>query len=248
MTVTELYRRLEERIPPSLSCEWDHDGLMCCPEPSRQASKVLLTLDVTEEAAAYAAENGFDVILSHHPMIFRPLPALVLPKLIRLVRDGITVMSFHTRLDRLDGGVNTVLAERLGLTDAVPFSEEGIGLIGTLEEPADPAVFANRVKAALGCPFLEWVEAPRLCSRVAVVGGDGKDCLSDAVRAGCDTYLTGSMSYNAMTDAAELGIHVMTAGHYFTENPVLDRLRGMLEEIDGSIVSERFECNLIRQL
>ena len=70
MTVTEFYQQISERIPTSLSCEWDNDGLMVCPDGNRAVRRVLCTLDVTDEAVAYAEENGFDLILSHHPLIF----------------------------------------------------------------------------------------------------------------------------------------------------------------------------------
>ena len=71
--VQELYNYLDEVIPRSLSCSWDNDGLMLCPNPFEQVNKVLLALDATEEVAEYAVKNGFDVIVTHHPMIFSPL-------------------------------------------------------------------------------------------------------------------------------------------------------------------------------
>ncbi len=248
MKAENLYVKLDERIPSSLSCEWDNDGLMCCPDPDREVRKILLTLDVTQGASDYASENGFDVIVSHHPLIFRPMPSLVSRKLIGLVRNNITVMSFHTRLDKLDNGVNRALAEKIGMTDPSPFSAEGIGMIGTLENPVMPELFCETVKSSLGCPTLELVTAEVPCRRIAVVGGDGKDCLSDAVNAGCDTYLTGSMSYNSLTDAAEFGINVIAAGHFYTENPVLEKLEQIIKTIDRGISCELFNCNVVKTL
>jgi len=248
MTVTELYRKLEERIPRALSCEWDNDGLMCCPDPQAEVKKVLFTLDVTEQAVDYAVAGGFDLIVSHHPMIFRPLKGITDPKYIKLIRNGITVMSFHTRLDAREGGVNDVLASLLDLRDTVRFNGEGIGVIGTLPQAMAPADFAALVKAVLRCPKLEVILTERPCYRIAVVGGDGKDFLGDAALAGADTYLTGSMSYNSMTDGEALGMNLLAAGHYETEQPVLTALADDVQAVTGGIVYEIFPCNRIAVL
>ena len=73
MTVKQLYKILDEKIPKALSCEWDNDGLMCCPDADRQVRRVLLALDVTKEVVCAATEGGYDLIVSHHPFIFKGL-------------------------------------------------------------------------------------------------------------------------------------------------------------------------------
>ena len=212
MTVKELYQKLDERIPKELSCDWDNDGLMCCPEPEREVRRVLLSLDATEGAIREAIAGGCDVILTHHPLIFRPLRALVDPRLVTLIRHGIAVMSFHTRLDRLDGGVNDTLAAVLGVSVLGRFGEDDLGVIGTVTEEMSPEAFAAAAKKALGAPFAEAVLC-RSIKRVALVGGDGKDYLDAARAAGADTYVTGSMSYNTLTDAVGTDINVGTDGN-----------------------------------
>ncbi|MEE1115696.1 MAG: Nif3-like dinuclear metal center hexameric protein, partial [Clostridia bacterium] len=126
MTVKELYKFLDSRIPSALSCEWDNDGLMCCTEPNRAVKKVLVALDITDDVIDRAIEGGYDVIVSHHPLIFHPIKNItagesVPNRLIKLVKSGISAMSFHTRLDSLDGGVNDELAKCLGLNNIKPF-------------------------------------------------------------------------------------------------------------------------------
>ena len=123
--VKELYDYLDKKIPRALSCEWDNDGLMVCADAEKSARRVLLALDATDEVAKYAAENGFDAVVTHHPMIFSPLRALntldpTAKKALFFAKNDIAVMSFHTRLDALDGGVNDTLAEKLGVENAVP--------------------------------------------------------------------------------------------------------------------------------
>lgn len=232
MTVSELYHKLDAMIPASLSCEWDNDGLMCESDPNREVRRVVFALDVTDEVIQYAASKEADVIISHHPLLFRPLRGLNFSspggrKLIRLMHSGIAVFSFHTRLDRMQGGVNDVLAELLGLRDLSVFGDEetpDIGRIGTVEETSVQE-FADRVRALLGTPAMQVVDLSKPVRRVAVVGGDGKDFIPDAMAAGADLYLTGTLSYNSMIDAADLGLQLIEAGHYYTEVPVLTRLR-----------------------
>ena len=114
MNVRELYRALDYRIPRSLSCDWDNDGLMCCPNSNREVGRVLIALDVTSDTVEHAIKGGYDVIISHHPFVFKGLKSLVddggvSEKAISLIQNGISVMSFHTRLDAVEGGVNDKL-------------------------------------------------------------------------------------------------------------------------------------------
>ena len=116
MTVKEMYVKFSERIPDHLREEWDNDGLMCCPDGTAEVNRVLITLDVTEEVVDYAIESAFDLIISHHPLIFKPLKSVVEDnsvsrKVIKLLNNGISVFSFHTRADKVTGGVNDKLAE-----------------------------------------------------------------------------------------------------------------------------------------
>ena len=237
MTVKELYQILSDRIPASLSCAWDNDGLMCCPDLSAPVKRILLTLDVCEAAVDYAISEGCDLIISHHPMIFRPLTSVTEEnftsrKVIECLKNGISVFSFHTRLDIVEGGVNDRLAELLGLTTVEPFGDEEtptLGRIGAVQ-PTTMAEFSALVKERLEVPALQSVEFSKEIRRVAVVGGDGKSFIKPAMRAGADLYLTGSLSYNSMVDAADLGMQIIEAGHFFTENPVLDVLRQMVAD------------------
>lgn len=238
MTVKELYQRLEERIPSALSCAWDNDGIMCCPDFSKSVNKILLTLDVSHQAVEFAIQQGCDLIISHHPMIFKPLGAIheesfTAHKVLKLVSNGISVFSFHTRLDIVEGGVNDRLAQVLGVTDTTPFGDvetPTIGRIGKIK-PTTMANFCQTVKAELDVPAISAVDLGREVATVALVGGDGKDFLKPAYKAGADVYLTGTMSYNSMVDAADMGMQVIEAGHFFTENPVLYALGEMMTVI-----------------
>ncbi len=241
MTVRELYDHLNARIPKSLSCPWDNDGLMVCPDGDAPVGKVLVALDATEDMVDYAIAEGYNVILAHHPMIFRGVKSVdgddtTSRKVIRLIRAGVAVMSFHTRLDTVEGGVNDTLAARLGLTDVTAFGDndnaEGacMGRIGSLPAPMALPDFARLVKDTLGAPAV-WVgDAGRPVSRVAVLGGGGDSDAEAARRAGADTYLTGELKYHQLCDAPYGGMNLMAAGHFHTEFPICEVLAAWVKE------------------
>ena len=245
MKVIELYRYLDSHIPESLSCEWDNDGLMCCPDENAEVKRVLVTLDVTDDAIKKAREIDADVILSHHPLIFKGVKALngsgvVSSRAIELIKSGISVMSFHTRLDAVDGGVNDVLALTLGIEDAEPFGDEGIGRIGDLDAPMSLDEFAYLVKERLNAPVVTYSGNGSDVFRVAVLGGSGADDLPAAIAAGADTYLSGTLSYHDMADAPDGSINLVEAGHFHTEDPVCDMLSELVWSADDSIETVYF--------
>ncbi len=253
MKVCELFAALEKRIPRELSCSWDNDGLMVCPDGEREVHRVLVALDVTEEIAEKAINGGYDVVLSHHPMIFRPLKAVnpydtVAKKAILLLRAGVSVMSFHTRLDAVSGGVNDTLATLLGLESTEPFGNDGeeIGRIGTLAAPVPLFEFAKTVRDVIGAPSVQISDAGRPVSRVAVLGGSGSDDVGVAIRAGADTYVSGELGHHDLTDAPDRGINLIAGGHFYTENPVCEVLCRMALEIDPSLTVDVANSNPVQ--
>lgn len=253
MKICELYRLLSEKIPTSLSCEWDNDGLMCCQDPDRELKKVLIALDITAAVAEEAIAGGYDVILSHHPLIFHPLKALnpadpVAKKAIRLLCAGVTAMSFHTRLDAVVGGVNDTLATALGLTDVVPFGENGeeIGRIGVLTTEMSLDAFAEKVKTVTDAPCVQVADAGLPVHRVALLGGGGSSDVDVARASGADTYLTGELKHNQLTDAPENGMNLIAAGHFYTENLICNRLYELVREIDPTAEITITNSNAVR--
>lgn len=250
MNVKKLYDKLAEIIPEQLREEWDNDGIMCAADYSSEVNNVLITLDVTEEIVDYAISRNFDLIISHHPLIFKPLTGLteenhVARKVIKLLANNVSVFSFHTRLDRVAGGVNDILAEKLGLTDVEPFGD-GLGRIGNLSEEKLLDDFAETVKETLGADGVRYADAYNPVKRVALVGGDGKGYVAAAIDAGADTYLSGRIGYNVMEEAGELGINLVEAGHYFTEFPITSYLSSLISSLDGNAYVEIADSNAIK--
>lgn len=245
MTVRELYAFLEEKMPRSLSCDWDNDGLMVCPDDTREVRRVLVALDITAAVAERAIKEGYDIVVSHHPLIFHPLKAVALGeatvnKVIRLLTSGVSAMSFHTRLDAVTGGVNDVLANAIGLQNVVPFGKDGeeVGRIGTLSTAMALKDFAALVKEVTGAPYVQISDAGKLVSRVAVLGGGGAGESGAAAAAGADTYLTGDLRHDQLTEAPERGMNMIAGGHFFTENLVCNRICEMLYEADANIKAD----------
>jgi len=251
MTVIELYKELDRLIPRSLSCEWDNDGLMCCPEPAREARKILIALDVTSKTVDAAIEGGYDLIVSHHPLIFKGLKSIndesfVADKAIKLIKSGISVFSFHTRLDAVSGGVNDTLASLIGLDDVSAFGDEGIGRIGTLTEQMSATELAAKIKTLLGAEGVLVSDCGKTALRVAVLGGGGEDDIGAAMAAGADTYVSGRLGYHQMTDAPDMGINLIEAGHFYTENPICPVLKEMIERICPTANCDLFFSNTVR--
>ncbi len=236
MTVQELYEKLDAAIPRALSCDWDNDGLLVCPQSNKEAKRVLVALDASMTVIEKAEKEGYDVIVTHHPLIFHPLAALsdtdpIGARVLRLARAGIAVMSFHTRLDAVEGGVNDTMAKQLGLHDVSPFCGDGMGRVGTLPAPLSLSAFADLFKSVTGAPAVTAADAGKAVHRVALLGGAGADTYTDALRAGADTLLTGEERHNCYAEAQECGINLICGGHYYTENIVCQTLASLVNRI-----------------
>ncbi len=250
-TISEIYRHLSAVLPASLSCDWDNDGLMVCAAPDHEVKKILLALDVTPAVTEYAKQIGAQLIISHHPLIFSGIKRMdghdgTSRKVISLLQNNIAVMSFHTRLDAADGGVNDILASLFRLSDVEKFGVDGdtAARIGTLPTPMVFEDFCRLVKDILGAPSVCGAKGNETVSRLAVLGGSGKDYIREARKMGADTYLTGEVNYNYLLEAAENGLSLVTAGHYHTEAPSLVFFEKTLTEAFGNLEFVRFpgEC------
>ncbi len=255
MTVNELNKHMNERIPRELSCDWDNDGLMCCPDGGREVKKALFCMDVTPDAIDFAIEQGFDVIISHHPLIFKGIKTVsgdfgIPSRIIKLIKNDISVMSFHTRFDAVEGGVNDALADIFELRDVESIECDGIPLmrVGRLPEALDLEHFAAVVCAKLGCEHLNYASYSGKVHKLALVGGGGGSYVREAYASGADTYLSGEIGYHTMTDCRDNMINLVEAGHYFTERLALYNLSKFVLEADSNIQCCFFETNVITHI
>ena len=223
-TVKQIYGELDALVPKSLSASWDNDGLLVCPDSNKQVRRVLLALDATKRVCGEAKD--FDLVITHHPIIFKKTGEIsdqkpLTEKIIGLIYSGTAVMCFHTRFDACGGGINDILAEKLGISNAEKFGPEGdvpLGRVGIIAQ-TDAKSLCEKVKSALGAPFVLCADAGKTISRLAVCGGDGGDFIDAALCAGADAIVTGRGGYNRNIDARDAGITVIEAGHYYSEAP-----------------------------
>ena len=242
MKIAELYAFLEEKYPKTLSCSWDNDGMMLCPDPETEIGRVLVCLDATEYTLCYAAEKGYKTVVTHHPMLFRG-PKSITPgnaggrRILKALSSGITVLSYHTRLDAAEGGVNDTLCKRLGYAAQETFGDAEAPALGRIFELpfAIPAgLMASQICEKLGCSSVRLNgDSGKTVQRIAVCGGDGKDFVFPALAAGADLFLTGDAGYNMALDAAEEGLVTVEAGHYHTEAPVCHELAEVIRGFTG---------------
>ena len=242
MNVLEFHNELTKLYPRELSCPWDNDGIMVCGDLSAEVKRVAVSLDASFEAVCHAAEIGADLLLTHHPMLFRGTKSVSDEnpgghKIIKSLRNGLSVISLHTRLDAGDGGVNDCLAEALGLKVIGKFGDEEAPELGriALAEPVTGKELAEMVRDSLGSGAVRFTgDAGKSIRTVGLCGGDGKDFLQAAAAAGCDAYITGDAGYNAAQDISEEGLCVIEAGHYHSEAPVCKRLAELAENLCGA--------------
>ena len=242
----EVMDALERIAPKRLAEEWDNPGLLVGAW-NQDVSKILVCLDVSDAVIEQAIAKGADMIVSHHPLIFRGIKKIRtdLPlgrRLQQLLKHDIAVAAAHTNLDITEGGVNDVLAQAIGLSKLSAFvitSQDAHGTIasmgrmGSLPAPMPVQEFAAQVRDALPTEHVRLVEAgARPVRKVAICSGSGAEFISKAAFMGADVYVTSDVKYHEAQQAAELGMHVIDAGHFGTEFPVVEVLgRRLAEEL-----------------
>lgn len=249
-TVQTVLDFIETLAPRELKMDWDNVGLNCGSR-STAVHKILVALDPFEHVCQEAVELGADLLVTHHPLIFRPIPmvtddAAITRGIMNLCRHGISHICAHTNLDCAEGGVNDVLAQVLGLQNV-----EKIGAYGGMMrcgqvETQSVGAFLAHVKDKLHCPGLRYCDGGKPVQKVAVGGGSCSDGLSDVICAGCDTFVTADVKYNGFWDAQEQGVTLIDAGHFYTENPVCavlaQKIRERFPDVEVVLSQKHADC------
>lgn len=227
-TVSDILDFLWTVAPREGAESWDNVGHLVG-RGGASVTKLLVSLDITMDVIQEARELGAELIVSHHPLIwdtYRHVNDTVhqQEKVLTLAENHIAAICMHTNLDEAEDGVDDTLIETLGLSPEKHLAEDSIGYVCNLPEEMPLDAFLTIVKEKLGANGLRYCDGGRMVKRVATGCGSCGEYLTDAVKNGCDTFITGDVKHNLWIDAKDQGINLIDAGHYSTENPIVRKL------------------------
>lgn len=240
----EVINILDELAPFELAENWDNSGLQVG-SYNQTVKKILVALDPTFEAMSRASSINAQLLITHHPLLFRAVSCVDLNSypgdIIReAVKKDIAIIASHTNLDSARMGISYHLAKKIGLTDTeilepkILKGEEGYGLgvIGNFSESMDLLSAAGKIKDTLGLKTVKVIGSDKsVVKRVAVVGGSGRDFINIAVQKKADLLITGDIGHHDALMAKTLDINVIDAGHFSTERAALTGFIKNLEKI-----------------
>lgn len=240
--VKDIMKAMESLAPVFLKESNDNVGLMVG-EKDKEVNKVLLALDCTKEVIEEAKREKVDLIITHHPLLFRKPSKIVKEdlqgyKIIELIKNDISLYSSHTNLDSVKGGINEKIVEILGfknskLIEKSPiknFEESGIGRIVTLDEEIQVSDLIVKIKSTLGINNFRAAIAGEKVKKIAIINGSGQDYFGKALALGADCIITGDTTYHFVSDYKELGVTILDAGHFSTEWLVFLEVMKSIEE------------------
>ena len=225
--VSDIAEFLASFAPPRLAESWDNVGLLVG-GGEQQVNRIMTCLTITPASVAEAVERRADLIVTHHPLPFRPLKQLTTGTyegrlLLQLIRAAVAVYSPHTAFDSAAEGINQRLAEGLGLNDIQVVTPSttgdlGAGRWGTLPGPEPLAEVLDRVKTFLRIEQAQFVGSlERPVQSVAVACGSAGEFATPALALGCDCLVTGEVRFHTCLEAEASGLALVLAGHYATE-------------------------------
>ena len=250
-TVQDILQFIESIAPPSLKMEGDNVGLLCG-RAAKEVKTILVALDPFPSVCREAVAENADLLVTHHPIIHGTISSVTDQTtygqaLLELMEHNISAVNAHTNLDCADGGVNDTLAKAIGLSDIQKIAPDPYGLLRQgLVDDQSLEVFLATVKSNLGCTGLRYVNGGKDVRKVAVGGGSCGSELAAVAAAGCDTFVTADVKYNQFWDAKMLGINMIDAGHFHTENPVVavlaKKIQAAFPQIQVKISKNHTDC------
>lgn len=230
--VRDIYSFIDTLAPFSMQAGYDNSGLIVG-NAYYGVKTVLVALDITNDIIEDAISLGAELIVTHHPPVFRAIKKIDTESPIgALAMNGISVISAHTNFDSAKGGLNDILCERLGLVPEESLAVEDGVPIGYIcsTEPTSPEDMAERVKNSLGCEVVRYNDMGGSIEKVAVCSGSGGSLLGSVLAKECDAYITGDVKHDVFIDAYNAGLTVFDAGHFHTEDIFVDFMAGRIEE------------------
>lgn len=229
--VKDILDFIDSFAPYDTACEWDNTGFSAG-DMNAEVKKIVFALDATGDVISFAESVKADLIVTHHPLIFKPIKALPADSTVyKTVNSGIACVSAHTNFDFSEIGVNTALCEKLNLkiSDKVKTSDGAFLYKCSLEKEYSLSDFAHYIKEILG-GAVRYNGINKTIRIVAVCAGAGEDYIAEAKNIGADALLTGDGGHHDFLDANEMDIALICAGHFETENPAVDVLMKKIGE------------------
>ena len=238
MTVNNILEFLVEKYPLDTACDFDNVGLLVG-DKNAAVTKAVICLDCDINAVNYAKSIGAELIITHHPVIFSGLKSILAGGVVfELVKSDISVISMHTNLDIAVGGVTENFCEAIGLKNVKPFMAHDGFLIREAEcDINDADKLAEHIKRKL-CTAVRYADSGKAICRVLVCSGSGGNYLGDVIRGGYDALISADIKHNVFIDAVNSGVAVFDAGHYQSENVIVNPLFKLLS---SQFVDIKFE-------
>ena len=240
MLLRAIINSIESVAPRSAQADWDNSGMQVG-DTGRDIQSVLLTTDVTPDVVNEAIMHGCQLIISHHPLLFHGLKQVCgqtpQARVVEMaIKNDIAIYSAHTSLDSVKGGINTRLADNLGLIDykiLVPAEsgERGLGVIGQLPKPINYTEFIGHIHELLSCTYIRYTRpAKETIQTVALCGGAGAEFIEEAIAQGADVYLTADCKYHEFQDA-DGRIGLIDIDHWISERHAREIFKDILEPL-----------------
>ncbi len=243
MTVYDIYKKFDEIAPFSLAESWDNCGLLTG-NFNNKVEKILICLDITKRVALEAIEGKYDLVIAHHPVIFAKLSRLDDENVaVLLCKNGISAICAHTNLDIVKGGINDIMVDLIGedltfeissepleFTQVVDGVRMGIGKVLTLENEISTTDFAQLLKEKFGCKIVRFNDTKKMLKKIGISCGYGGDRIYRAIGKNCDAMVCGDVKHEQFIDADNANVAVFDAGHYYTENIVVSRLKAEFQK------------------
>ncbi len=228
MKISEITAKIEQFANPSLQEDFDNTGLQVG-DPDQEATGVMISLDATEDVVDEAIEHNCNLIVTHHPLLFRGLKKITNSDMtgrivMKAIKHGIVIYAAHTNLDKCRGGINYRMAEMLGLEQIEVLNpekndpEEGLGCIGTLSQPTEETKILSKIKEIFRAKSIRHTALlGKKVSRIAVCGGSGSDYINRAKELKADLYITADITYHKFFEA-DNQIVIADIGHFECES------------------------------
>jgi dinuclear metal center YbgI/SA1388 family protein len=259
-TVSDIIKVLDSVAPQALAEAWDNVGLQVG-DPERTVKNIWIALDPTYQVVKAACRQKVDLLITHHPLLFKPLQSLnfrtPVGSIIDLaVRHHLTIFAAHTNLDSALGGINDILAGRIGLYDLKPLvrahgcqriendvdplvapdQDVGIGRVGLLESAVDLQTLANEIKNKLKLRYLKLSGDPALpVKKVAICSGSGGSLLADFFASGAQVFISGDLRYHDARDVEASNLGLIDIGHFASEHLIIgvlaEKLAGIFADL-----------------